>query len=445
MRHLAMLGGLGLALSVTIAADTPPGPTPGRLARDAAAWVAAAEVRTTAGSVWPADPAQPKTQGTSLYAGSAGVVLFMVQMHRVTGDAAWLERARRGADHLLSIVDTETDAGLYSGLAGYGFVLGEVHRASGDTRYRTGVLRIVDRLAALARPAGAGIEWSPVTDIIGGGAGIGLFLIDAAKAYDRPDALALAARAGRRLVELGRPEAGGLKWAMDPTFPRLMPNFSHGAAGVAYFLATLYRDAKERAFLDAALAGGRYLQSIAVTDGDVCLVRHHEPQEDGKDLFYLGWCHGPAGTARLFYRLYQVTGDARWMEWVKKAARGVMASGIPDRQTPGFWNNVGQCCGSAGVADFFLSLHRVTGDPEYRVFADRLTRSLMAGSTTDAAGVRWVHAENRVNPAAVAAQTGWMQGASGIGAWLLRWDAFTRGEELTVRFPDSPFGEPPGR
>lgn len=440
MRRLAIVPGLALALSAHGLADTPT-IAPGQLARDAAAWVAASEVKTPAGSLWPADPSDPKTQGTTLYSGSAGVVLFMLEVHRATGDAAWLARARRGADHLLSIVDAEKEPGLYTGLAGYGFVLGEVHKATGDARYRAGVLRILDRLQALARPAGAGVEWSPVTDIIGGSAGIGLFLLDAGKTYDRPGAVALATRAGRRLVELGRADALGLKWAMDPTFPRLMPNFSHGAAGVAYFLATLYRDTKERAFLDAALAGGRYLQSIAVTDGDVCLVRHHEPQDDGKDLFYLGWCHGPAGTARLFYRLYQVTGDQQWMAWVRRSARGVMASGIPDRQTAGFWNNVGQCCGSAGVADFFLSLHRATGDAEYRAFAERITRALVAGSTIDAAGARWVHAENRVSPDVVAAQTGWMQGASGIGAWLLRWDAFTRGTELTIRFPDSPFGE----
>ena len=42
-------------------------------------------------------------------------------------------------------------------------------------------------------------------------------------------------------------------------------------------------------------------------------VFHHEP--DGEDLFYLGWCHGPVGTARLFYRLHQATGDRQWRDW----------------------------------------------------------------------------------------------------------------------------------
>jgi hypothetical protein len=119
------------------------------------------------------------------------------------------------------------------------------------------------------------------------------------------------------------------------------------------------------------LSGARYLQSVARTDDDACLIFHHEP--DGKDLCYLGWCHGPTGTSQLFYRLYQATGDKSWMSWVERCARAILKSGIPEKEHPGFWNNVGQCCGSAGVAEFFLSLHRITEKQEYLDFARRLT------------------------------------------------------------------------
>jgi hypothetical protein len=39
----------------------------------------------------------------------------------------------------------------------------------------------------------------------------------------------------------------------------------------------------------------------------------------------------------------------------------------------------------------------------------------------------------------VGAQTGWMQGAAGIGAWYLRLDAFEGGRKPSIRFPDSPW------
>ena len=164
-----------------------------------------------------------------------------------------------------------------------------------------------------------------------------------------------------------------------------------------------------------------------------------EPEEDGRNLYYLGYCHGPAGTARLWYQLAKVTGKQEWMDWVHKSARGIMKSGVPERLTPGFWNNVGQCCGSAGVAEFFLHLHRRTGSAEYLAFAERMTAQLLKEGTRDAQGLRWIHAEHRVRPKEVFAQTGWMQGASGIGAWLLRLDAQQQNRPSSLTLPDVPY------
>jgi lantibiotic modifying enzyme len=244
-------------------------------------------------------------------------------------------------------------------------------------------------------------------------------------------------KAGRRLVELARKDAGGEKWAMNPKFPRLMPNFSHGTAGIAYFLATLSAETGEQAFLDHAIAGAKYLQSVAKTDGDMCLIFHNEP--DGKDLYYLSWCHGPAGTARLFYRLHQITKDPQWMEWVNRSARGVMSTGIPERRTPGYWNNVSQCCGDAGVAMFFFDVARPARKPEYTDFARKVTEYLLSKGTRDDRGLRWVQAENRTQPEKVVAQTGYMQGASGMGMLLLRVDGMSRRRRLGTIFPDNPF------
>src|SRR3982751_2163687 len=217
-------------------------------------------------------------------------------------------------------------------------------------------------------------------------------------------------------------EGGGKKWREEPEFPRLMPNFSHGTAGVSYFLATLYQETGRKEFLDAALAGARYLQSIAVTTGDTCLIFHDEP--DNKSLYYLGWCHGPVGTSRLWVRLDQIDPKAGWLAWAKKGAKAILDSGIPEKQTPGFWNNVGQCCGSAGVANFFLDMAKLTGDATYTAFAHRVVQNILARATpTPNGGLKWIHADHRIKPDYVYAQTGYMQGAAGIGMLLLRMDA----------------------
>jgi lantibiotic modifying enzyme len=403
----------------------------------AGAWIRASEIRSPEGASWPAVPPDPKTVSLDLYSGMPGVVLFFLQSYYSTGRPADLEAARAGADVLLSKTAGVEGTGLYAGLSGIGFVLEETYRASGDERYRKGFLDALGRIASSAVTAGSGIEWSTTTDIISGNAGTGLFLIYAFRETGDQAWLDLAAKAGTRLVELGRPENGGLKWAMDPSFPRLMPNFSHGTAGIAYYLAALYRETKRKEYLDAALSGAKYLLSIAKTDGDSCLVFHDEP--DNKDLYYLGWCHGPVGTARLFALLAETAGDKAWLDWVRRSANGLMTSGIPEQETPGFWNNAGICCGLAGVGEFFLDLAKATGDPSYLEFSRRVADRLLAKATVEDGRMSWLQAEHRTRPDYLFAQTGFMQGAAGIGTFLFRLaDAGKTGAKRIV-FPDTPF------
>jgi lantibiotic modifying enzyme len=426
-----------LSLSVLASPISAAEPSYREAAMETARWIRASAIQSNSGTVWPADPRDAKSINDTLYAGTPGIVLFFLEAYHSTGDHSFLKDARAGADHLLEALPANKESGLYVGIAGIGFALVEAFKATKDPTYRQGALDCVELLIERARKVGKGIEWNDTTDIIGGGAGIGLFLLYAARELNDPSLRELAVRAARRLIELARPEKNGLKWAMSPSFARLMPNFSHGTAGIAYFLATLYQQNRDREFLDAALAGARYLENVARTDGDICLVFHNEP--DGKDLYYLGWCHGPAGTARLFYRLFQATGDREWMKWVARSARGIMTSGIPERQTPGFWNNVSQCCGSAGVAEFFLDLHRVTRQRDYLDFSKRVTARLLTKATRDRNGISWIQAEHRVKPDLLLAQTGYMQGSAGIGMLLLHFDQLQNGKRRVITFPDSPF------
>lgn len=416
-------------------------------ALDISRWLESAEIKTPAGLTWPADPRDPKSAGLSLYLGAPGVVLFYLEAEaraRASAESGladdFLAKARGGADDLLAHVsDRDLGTGLYEGAAGIAYVLEEAYQATRDGKYRRGSLACLELIAGAARRKGRGVEWSSTTDIISGTAGTGLALLYAHRNTGDKRWLDLAAAAGDRLLELGKPKNGGLDWAMDPGYPRLMPNFSHGTAGVGFFLARLASATGRKEFLDAAIAGGRYLVSIAKIADDSCLIFHDEP--DGRDLYYLGWCHGPVGTANLFYELYGLTRDASWMRLVEKQAHGLMDSGIPEKETPGFWNNDGICCGLAGVSDFFLSLYKLTKNEHYLVFGRRALRVLENKATRDEAGTRWVQAEHRTRPDFLVAQTGLMQGAAGIGLVMLRWAAFDSRPQAVPRLklPDSAF------
>ena len=414
------------------------------VALKAARWIRTARIETPNGITWPADPAKPASVATDLYNGMPGVVLFHLELYHATGDRAWLDEARAGASELaaqLPAIDVTGDAGLYTGLAGAGFVLEETHKASGDGRFRDAATRAVGMIQAHAQKRGAGAAWtgeSATNDIISGSAGIGLFLLWADRQFKDPASRSTAVAAGRALLEQGAPANGGLKWAVSPSVKNLYPNFSHGTAGVSYFLATLYQATGDRAFLDAALSGAAYLRAVANTDGNGFKVFHHEP--GGEELFYLSWCHGPAGLSRLFYRLADVTHDDQWLDLTRRAARATIDSGVPEQRTPGFWNNISQCCGNAGVGEYFLWLNRIMPDPSYadmtrRVSADTLKRATVAGD-----GLKWVQAENRVQPDVVVAQTGFMQGAAGVGTLFLHLDAAEQSSrERPIVWPDAPW------
>ena len=59
-------------------------------------------------------------------------------------------------------------------------------------------------------------------------------------------------------------------------------------------------------FLDAVAGIPEYLRAAAVRQKYGHLLPHGLPKNP--DLFYLGYCHGPAGTTRFLYKLYEITG-----------------------------------------------------------------------------------------------------------------------------------------
>jgi lantibiotic modifying enzyme len=402
--------------------------------------------RTPEGHIWPVAPgvATPQIQ-YDLYGGSAGVVLFYLEAHHATGRGEYLEEAKKGADFLLNHLpkelsesDAQEKTGLYTGISGVAFVLREVFKACKEPKYDEGFQRCLRMLIQSADTKGEITHWGYVTDIISGNAGIGLFLLYAYRETKNFTYLEMAANTANWLiVSAQRISTEQFKWRMAPGFARTMPNFSHGTAGVAYFCAEVFSILEEGRYLRAALNGANYLQTLKTPTG---LIPHHE-EGDGKELFYYGYCHGPVGTARLYYVLFNTYKKQRktWEKAWDAAITTLLKSPIPQERTPGFWNNVSQCCGNAGVAEFFLSLYHQEGKKKYKDYAWVHTQDLLKRASSDAEGLRWVQAENRSQPNNLAAQTGYMQGAAGIGILLCHWLELEQGKKQLIHLPDEPY------
>jgi lantibiotic modifying enzyme len=406
-------------------------------ARGAGRWLASVALETEHGLAWQAHPAGGGAPSTSLYAGAPGVVLLLYELERADPDGEWGALAERGADDLLARlpeVCVPGATGLYTGAAGVGFALLEAGRLGGAERHRAGARRCAEFLHEQALKTAAGARLSDVTDVIAGDAGAGFFLLVSARELARPADKELALRLGRELVTRATKTEHGLDWAMTSTYERRMPNFSHGTAGVACFLAALRSAGGEEALLEAARAGAAHLLATANEDGGGFKLAHHTP--GGEELFYYSWCHGPPGTARLFRALGRATGDESWALLERRCAAAVEEARLLEQRPAGFWNTVGRCCGNVGVAELFLDLAQARGGEHDLAVALAFARDVLARATRGDGKVSWVQAEHRVRPDLLQAQTGLMQGAAGIGLLFLRLDAHERGRDDVLRMPE---------
>lgn len=400
-------------------------------------YLANASMETPDGLHWKTMPDSAETSDLSLYSGTPGIVLFYLELYESTQKEEFLVKAKSGADYLIhslpDSINSPYTVGLYTGVAGIGYTLMEVHQATQEDSYKNGLYKVVNLLEAAAERTAVGAHWGQITDIVYGASGIGLFLNRVADEYVLLKADSLAREIALQLIEQKTEAPEGLRWKMQPTDEIHMDNFSHGTAGVAYFLLQMHERTEELRFLEAALAAGEWLASHSNEQG---FVSHHLP--GGEDLFYQSWCHGPAGTSRLYYRLRDITGDQKWMDLILKGAEGTMALQLDQHKTPGYWNNVGKCCGDVGVAEHYLWLYQITGNQAYEDYAMAMTHKAVGLATVEGNGLKWVHAENRRSPKAVAAQTGLMQGSAGMGLWFLHLDATSKGKQPSIQLPDVP-------
>ena len=257
----------------------------------------------------------------------------------------------------------------------------------------------------------------------------------------------LASRAADLLLGEQEELPTGLNWQfVSRRFlrdePFQMPNFSHGLAGIAAALAVAGVELERPELVDAARRGADHLVTLGINDDQGFRVPRAIPwAERHGDEFTYNWCHGGAGTALLFSALEyagveQVAGESP-MTWHRRCLDSVRYSGIPERLHPGFWDNDGRCCGTAGVGDAFLDAWHRDRDPQYLEFAVRLADVLVERAIHDGPSAYWRFVEYRNEEPLLPPGVGWMQGAAGIAAFLFRTERVLDGSHDAVERMDT--------
>ncbi|TCO43915.1 lanthionine synthetase-like protein [Kribbella antiqua] len=258
---------------------------------------------------------------------------------------------------------------------------------------------------------------------------------------------AVAERAVELLLAEREELPTGVNWQFVPHRFRAepgaeMPNFSHGLAGIAAMLAVAGVELDRPDLVTVARRGAEHLVTLGINDDKGFRVARIIPWEERHgDEFTYNWCHGGPGTSLLFAALDyagvdEVAGQAT-MTWHRRCLDSARNSGIPERLHPGFWDNDGRCCGTAGVGDVFLDSWLRGGDKRDLEFAVRLADALVDRAFREDGSAYWRFLEHRNEDPLLPPGVGWMQGAAGIAAYLFRLQRTLDGDSTAVTRMDN--------
>ena len=412
------------------------------LAVDTGNWLASQAIPQDAGVAWPADALQSKDASLNLGSGTAGVVVYLLGLHRATGEDRFLQLAEAGADYLVSLVRRpgllqtgSRRASLYTGLAGIGVALSRLAEVNAD--YSAPANEVVLLLDDWSIAEGSGLRWSDeFNDLLYGDAGTVLFLADYAWRTRDTRAQELAVAGARRLAARGRTATAGRYWLFRRSKDFNLPGFSHGTSGIAYVLATVGELASDEILRQAASDGFDYIRSIAEVDGDIIRIPYGWPAENWKGLYEFGWAHGLAGTKALLARLQQLgiqePEAARLDALIVNTLSNIELPGPPavpfaEPSTPLDWR-FGRASVLSILSDSSDSIK--TRDATWEAIAEAAIR--------DSDTAYWLVDAPEFMGGGEAAFTGVLHGSAGIGLALLRLHASLVGARPYITLPDDP-------
>jgi lantibiotic modifying enzyme len=356
--------------------------------------------------------------GPDLYAGSAGVALFLAQLAAVTGDG----ECRRTADGALARSIRQADRQPPGAIPALSFHAGLVGLAYAAHRVAalTGGAATGDPVGSLLARAEAARASSHLLDVLGGNAGAIPALLVLGGGEHGSRAAALAVSLGDELCRTAVRQGGAWVWdveqACGPGFgTRPLTGLAHGAAGLGLALLELYAATGREDFLEGGRAAFAYEDQLfdprARNWPD---LRASEPAGAAATgpHYMVAWCHGAAGIglARLRARALDPARGAAYAAAAHAALDTTAATLEGLVNLPG--GDATLCHGLCGLAETLLTGGQWLGEEGYRTRARAATAALVA---RHAAAGDWPSGVPSRGPS-----PSLMLGTAGVGYHLLR-------------------------
>lgn len=365
------------------------------------------------------------TWRSSLASGTAGQALFYAYLSLHTGDEPQadlaIELLDRATEALAAVPMTE---GLYSGFTGIAWVSdhlrGRLFEADEDAN------REVDEglLIALAHT-----PWTGEYDLINGLVGLGVYALEG---LPRPSAAECLERVVERLAERAEETPQGFTWFNPPytlpphqreSHPSGLYNLgaSHGMPGVVGVLgaacAAGVATAKARPLLAGAVSW--LLAQRQPPGAEFCFPHFLAAQTPDAELrrCRIAWCYGDPGVAATLLVAARGAGEPAWERAAVETALSAAARPEEDAGV----QDAGLCHGAAGVAHLFQRMYEITGEERLAAAARRWFERTLAfrNPGVGVGGFQSWASGSSLGEQAWRDDPGLLEGAAGVGLSLL--------------------------
>jgi lantibiotic modifying enzyme len=295
--------------------------------------------------------AVPGKRDPSLGRGQAGLALLYAWLARTRRMPQADVLARQCLDQAIEAVSTQPmNASLYGGFTGVAWAAELTGRLlDPDAEDRS---EAVDE--ALLRLLSRADRWSAPYDLIVGLTGLGVYAL---QRYPRPVAIECLRRVVERLHDCARRDEHGLYWW---TPPAEILDVAHGVAGSVALLGGICGAGVEQATARPLLEGAvswLLAQSLPTEAGPTFPVWVAPAIQPWPAR--CAWCYGDPGIAAALLLAARGVGDAGWEQTAvalacRAAERPASDTGVVDANF---------CHGAAGLAHLYNRMYQATGEP----------------------------------------------------------------------------------
>jgi type 2 lantibiotic biosynthesis protein LanM len=391
--------------------------SPGEMVEEAvriAETLAASAIRAADGSVaWlgmsfkpGTDRYQFRTIGDSLFAGCAGVSLFLAAVARVTGDLKYRNLALAAVKTLrgtlrdgLDYWSRESGLGGFSGSSSVAYALSGIGSLLEMQELQLEAVRLAHSITT------AQIEADPYLDVTLGSAGALLVLLALYQKDGNSGLLDLALQCGEKILRERKPFGDFGVWVTVDK--EALTGFSHGAAGFAYALRRLYQASGQARFQEAADGAVAFEDSLFQRASSNWPDLRRPPNSRGERYCMTAWCHGAGGIALSRLATLPLSNAVNFRRDAEIGMNTLEAT------RPGALDHL--CCGTLGLAAILRRGGEELNLPHLSENAQRKATAVARSARAHDGLYALFYDIPRTVP-----NPGLMQGVSGIGYSLLQ-------------------------